>query len=240
MSERFGDLSGRDIRSSAVEEAASPPDRTIILIDSHLLRRDCLAALFSGRPVGTSVAVASSVAEAAERGFEDVGLVVFSADEGADHDGTMEAVEQIAAFAPEVPVVLISSVDHLDAPSRLRLFQMGVRAVLSARSTAAHTALAALNLVAAGGSYFPENLTTQPEAEASSREMLTSRQSEVLRELRQGKPNKIIAYELGMSESTVKVHVRNLMRKLGATNRTQVVFKAADLVGSGERIRGAA
>ena len=40
------------------------------------------------------------------------------------------------------------------------------------------------------------------------------------------KPNKIIAYELGMAEATVKVHIRVLMRKLNAQNRTQVVLKA--------------
>jgi DNA-binding NarL/FixJ family response regulator len=48
--------------------------------------------------------------------------------------------------------------------------------------------------------------------------------------LQQGKANKIIAYELGMSESTVKVHVRNIMRKMGATNRTQVAYKAQSLL----------
>jgi DNA-binding NarL/FixJ family response regulator len=40
-----------------------------------------------------------------------------------------------------------------------------------------------------------------------------------------GKANKIIAHELGMCEGTVKVHVRNIMRKVGATNRTQAAFK---------------
>ncbi len=55
---------------------------------------------------------------------------------------------------------------------------------------------------------------------------LTSRQVAVLAHLRQGKPNKIIAHDLRMSESTVKVHIRNIMRKMGATNRTQAVYKA--------------
>jgi DNA-binding NarL/FixJ family response regulator len=50
------------------------------------------------------------------------------------------------------------------------------------------------------------------------------RQSQVLEGLRQGKQNKIIAYELGMCESTVKVHLRHIMRKLNARNRTQVVL----------------
>ncbi|MCB8878413.1 response regulator transcription factor [Acidisoma silvae] len=55
---------------------------------------------------------------------------------------------------------------------------------------------------------------------------LTRRQSEVFACIKQGKPNKTIAYELGMSESTVKVHVRNIMQNLGATNRTHAVFVA--------------
>jgi DNA-binding NarL/FixJ family response regulator len=58
---------------------------------------------------------------------------------------------------------------------------------------------------------------------------LTSRQINVLARLRQGKANKIIAHELQMSESTVKVHVRNIMRKMGATNRTQAVYNARQL-----------
>jgi DNA-binding NarL/FixJ family response regulator len=49
------------------------------------------------------------------------------------------------------------------------------------------------------------------------------RQQEVLRRLWMGKPNKTIAYELSMCESTVKVHIRNIMKKLHVTNRTQVV-----------------
>jgi DNA-binding NarL/FixJ family response regulator len=50
------------------------------------------------------------------------------------------------------------------------------------------------------------------------------RQAAVIEALRQGKPNKIIAYELEMRESTVKVHVRNIMKKLKARNRTEVAY----------------
>jgi DNA-binding NarL/FixJ family response regulator len=59
------------------------------------------------------------------------------------------------------------------------------------------------------------------------RPLLTPRQSEVLQRLREGKPNKVIARELNMTEATVKVHVRQIMRKFGATNRTQAVLCAA-------------
>ena len=53
---------------------------------------------------------------------------------------------------------------------------------------------------------------------------LTCRECDVVSKLRECKPNKIIAHELGMSISTVKVHIRNIMRKLGATNRMQVAL----------------
>ena len=50
------------------------------------------------------------------------------------------------------------------------------------------------------------------------------------RELRKGTPNKIIAYNLNMCESTVKVHVRNIMRKLNAKNRTEVAYFSNELM----------
>ena len=48
----------------------------------------------------------------------------------------------------------------------------------------------------------------------------------VLSRLHQGKANKIIAYKLGMSENTVKVHIHNIMRKTGAANHTQAVYNS--------------
>jgi DNA-binding NarL/FixJ family response regulator len=58
---------------------------------------------------------------------------------------------------------------------------------------------------------------------------LTPRQLEVLDRLREGKPNKLIARDLNMTEATVKVHVRQIMRKLGAANRTQAVLCAVGI-----------
>ena len=54
---------------------------------------------------------------------------------------------------------------------------------------------------------------------------LSERELEVARELRAGNSNKVIAYNLGVAESTVKVHVRHIMQKLNVTNRTQAVLK---------------
>jgi len=54
--------------------------------------------------------------------------------------------------------------------------------------------------------------------------MFTSRQAAVVDSLLKGKANKIIAYERNMCESTVKVHVRSIMKKLKARNRTEVAY----------------
>jgi DNA-binding NarL/FixJ family response regulator len=58
----------------------------------------------------------------------------------------------------------------------------------------------------------------------------TERQLDVARALQKGSANKTIAYDLDLCESTVKVHVRNIMRKLGATNRTQASFRLNQIV----------
>jgi DNA-binding NarL/FixJ family response regulator len=71
----------------------------------------------------------------------------------------------------------------------------------------------------------PESSVAVPETGP-----LTTRELAVLSLLRQGKANKIIAYELGISENTAKVHIRNILRKVGATNRTQAIYKSSQLL----------
>ena len=56
--------------------------------------------------------------------------------------------------------------------------------------------------------------------------LVTARELAVIRAIQKGKSNKVIAYELNMCESTVKVHVRNIMKKLKAKNRTEVAINA--------------
>ena len=65
-----------------------------------------------------------------------------------------------------------------------------------------------------------------PATTDSRLNVLTGREISVVRAIQQGKSNKVIAYELNMCLSTVKVHVRNVMRKMDARNRTDVAMKA--------------
>jgi len=67
------------------------------------------------------------------------------------------------------------------------------------------------------------------EVEISAKGRFTERQLDVIERLRKGESNKIIAYKLSMGECTVKVHVRNIMRKLKARNRTEIAFLTNDM-----------
>ena len=71
-----------------------------------------------------------------------------------------------------------------------------------------------------------KDLTSDHGNETLRYQNLTERERQVFAILRIGKSNKVIAYELGLQESTVKVHVRNIMQKFKATSRTHVVYLA--------------
>jgi DNA-binding NarL/FixJ family response regulator len=87
--------------------------------------------------------------------------------------------------------------------------------------------LSALQLVLAGGVYvpstIPRNSSNRSAPKTRKSGELTPRQSEVLARMIEGKSNKLIATELGMSEATVKVHVAALFRSLNVANRTQAI-----------------
>ncbi len=97
-----------------------------------------------------------------------------------------------------------------------------------------NVAVEAMRLVRAGGFYVPaSSLIASQKSHADHNgdepkpaSLFTTRQLAVIEALRKGKANKIIAYELNMRESTVKVHVRNIMKKLKARNRTEVAYLA--------------
>ena len=134
---------------------------------------------------------------------------------------------RVNELLPETPVAVLS--DYEDAESIREAFNLGVRGYIPT-SLASLVAVEAVRLICAGGTFAPTNsLLCQADHPRSSAgepaiEGFTHRQSQILDCLRRGMANKIIAYELDMCESTVKVHIRNIMKKLNATNRTQVAY----------------
>ena len=66
----------------------------------------------------------------------------------------------------------------------------------------------------------------EPKASAPGARSLSAREAEVLSSLMEGTPNKLIARKLHLTEATVKVHIKAILRKIGASNRTQAAMWA--------------
>jgi DNA-binding NarL/FixJ family response regulator len=148
-----------------------------------------------------------------------------------------------------LPLVFLS--DHEELEDILQAVRIGARGYIPSVFNPS-TVIQSLRLVMAGGAFIPhsalleitEKTTMFREEEyplgeeerpngakidLSILQTLTSRELEVFELVRQGKSNKIIAYELGMQESTVKVHMRKIMTKLKATNRTHAAFLGSQI-----------
>jgi DNA-binding NarL/FixJ family response regulator len=148
------------------------------------------------------------------------------------------ALELAKLHLPSALVVLLSDRDDID--DVVTALSFGVRGYIPT-SVGPQVTIAALRLIAAGGTFIPAHVfhltAGNPEIgsdnlhQLPSNEMaLTPRELSVFALLREGKPNKLIAAELKMQESTVKVHVRNIFKKLRVTNRTHAAFVANHII----------
>jgi DNA-binding NarL/FixJ family response regulator len=212
---------------------------SIVLIDRRSLTRQCLGQwLQDGSPDLHVVSVGSPgdlLNISASLG--DPHIIIFSI--GAASIGDREVLGMMTLLRchmSRIPLVILSDRDDID--DIVEAMGHGVRGYIPT-SLEPSEAAAALQYVAAGGTFVPASAmikfaqARQQESHRGPRdvgkrpfESLTPRESEVLARLRQGKPNKVIAYELQISEGTVKVFVRRILTKLHASNRTE----AASLV----------
>ncbi len=153
----------------------------------------------------------------------------------------LEALKKMHADCPEVPIIIISAV--FDKTILQKTFDSGVSGYVS-KSFPNSLIISAINLVLAGGMYIPpevlqmglrsasepvQNLLKDLQTDtgdSKENHILTPRQTEVLQCLAEGLSNKQIAYKLGLSEGTVKIHITLLMRALDVSNRLAAVREA--------------
>ncbi|MBU1312229.1 MAG: response regulator transcription factor [Gammaproteobacteria bacterium] len=144
---------------------------------------------------------------------------------------------QLRKTFPALPIVVISASEELDVIRRVMAF--GASAYVPKSANPADIS-AALNAVLAGELWVPHNIKKQvlEHSDQAAEEdldlaakvaQLTAQQYKVLYYLTEGWLNKQIAYDLHISEATVKAHITAIFRKLGVTNRTQVVIQAQRL-----------
>jgi DNA-binding NarL/FixJ family response regulator len=182
-------------------------------------------------------------AEALPDSDGDLNLVIlYIRSAGVNNNWVQEQLQLIKAQRPEMPVILLS--DRDDADDVIDALNCGVRGYIPT-SIAVKVAIAALSLVEAGGTYVPadvlrdQGLATGSNGNAaheSGELSLTSRELAVIDLLRQGNANKVIAIKLNIHESTVKVHVRNILKKLHVSNRTHAATVANRLLANPDLI----
>jgi DNA-binding NarL/FixJ family response regulator len=209
---------------------------TIVYVDARSLTRECIGRFLSQHLEEFEVRLLDplSIDELdAERGAARA-VILNVGGEPASAETTASLAREIAARLPGVPQILLS--DHEDPGSVADAFALGVKGYIPT-SLAALVAIEVVRLICAGGSFAPASallLGSRQSAPPSRPEPaggspagppvhFTQRQLQILDRLHHGLPNKLIAHELAMSENTVKVHIRTIMKKLRATNRTQVV-----------------
>ncbi len=144
--------------------------------------------------------------------------------------GGFAALDTLSQKYPALPIVVLSaSESRADMQGALDAGAMG----FIQKSATASVMLSALRLVLAGGVYVPPALVqtngVASVASAGDTAGLTPRQLDVLAYVIEGKANKVIAAELGLTKATVKAHITAVFKTLKVTNRTQAALAAERL-----------
>jgi DNA-binding NarL/FixJ family response regulator len=216
---------------------------SIVLIDRRPLTRQCLGRWLQDGLPDLRLVSAGSPADllSASGPPSEPNSIIFSIGGASVRDPeVLGKIDLLRRHMSRVPLILLSDRDDVD--EIVEAIEHGVRGYVPT-SLEPSEAAAALKCVAAGGTFVPASALikiaqdrqrgTTPRGandhlHADQFASLTPREGEVLARLRQGKPNKIIAHELAISESTVKVFVRQILMKLGASNRTEVASLVRD------------
>jgi two-component system, NarL family, nitrate/nitrite response regulator NarL len=206
----------------------------LLVVDDHPIVRDGLAALLGRLGPDTVVLQVGDAARALAMAVEHADLDIVILDIAMPGMDGLRALSEFGRVRPELPVIVISaSEDARDAREALAKGALGY----VPKSASQHTLLSAIRLVLDGDLYVPPLIlgetplspASDPRgAAAPAGSVLTRRQIDVLKQLSQGKSNKSIALEFGLSEKTVKAHVTAIFKALNVINRTQAAAAGRD------------
>ena len=190
----------------------------VFSVDDHPLLREGIAALVNSQTDMTLVAEASNGAEAIQifkQQQPDVTLLDLRLPD-------MSGIDVLIAIRSEFPEARIIMLTTFEGDVEIqRALQAGARGYLL-KNMPPSELLDVIRHVHAGKKRIPPEIASQL-LEHMSDEVLTEREIEVLREVANGNRNREIAERLFISEETVKVHIKHIMEKLGASDRTQAV-----------------
>jgi DNA-binding NarL/FixJ family response regulator len=201
----------------------------ILVIDDHPLIQEALKHVLTELDAALDLVQAedASDAHAALAAAPDTELIVL--DLTLPRSDGFELLSELRRDWPGIPLLVLSAThDRATVERALDLGAMG----FIPKTANTRVLIDALRLVLSGGVFVPPDCpgtgSARPRAVARAEDLgLTLRQSDVLRLLVQGKPNKLICRDLSLSEGTVKVHVSAILRALNVHTRTQVVIELA-------------
>jgi DNA-binding NarL/FixJ family response regulator len=230
-------LSEESCQSQRSSYSAGRKDTTLIaVVDEHSFTRECITGFLQELDDTLDfISFASSANCLRSTKLYDI-ILYCDRKANLNHDENKKSIE-LEPLVRVAPVILLSSVDHHDAIAKA--LEIGVRAFIAAASTTPRQVIEIIRLVKAGAIFVPASLYVQRVNGSDSTPPtngtceFSPRELKVLEQLMRGKANKTIAFELQMSESTVKVQIKSIMSKLSATNRTEVVCRAYHLAGIG-------
>jgi DNA-binding NarL/FixJ family response regulator len=200
----------------------------IHIADDHPLFRNALLSIIDVHFPGTQITEScdlESTLKALESG-DDVDLLLLDLHMPGSED--LFGLVSVRERHPSIPVVVISAREDIETISRCVGHGSSGYIPKSTAPNAIHQALAA---VIDGDTWVPESarnslrrVNDEELGLAAKIASLTPQQYRVLCFLKEGWLNKQIAYEIGVTEATVKAHITAIFRKLGVTNRTQAVI----------------
>ena len=193
----------------------------VLIVDDHPLLREGIAAVIGGEPDIVLVAEASNGREAVEAFRKHRPDVTLMDLQMPDMDG-VAATLAIRAEWPGARVVMLTTYGG-DAQA-MRALKAGASGYLL-KSMIRKDLLDAIRSVHAGQRRIPHEVAAELAAHATD-DALTPRELQVLEHVAAGKSNRVVAADLDVSEDTIKAHMKNIMSKLRANDRTHAVMIA--------------
>src|SRR5580704_8406744 len=190
----------------------------VLIVDDHALLRDGIAALIANQPDMELVAEASNGREAIEL-FRQHRPDVTLMDLQMPEMGGIDALSAIRGEFPEARIIVLTT--YAGDVQVFRAMKAGARAFLL-KGLLRKELLETIRAVHAGQKRLPPEIAAEI-AEHATDDTLTAREIDVLRLIAAGNANKEIAAQLSLTEETVKGHVKNILAKLGANDRTHAV-----------------
>jgi DNA-binding NarL/FixJ family response regulator len=210
-----------DALSVDTKSAAAVPIR-VLTVDGHALVRNGIAAVIREESDLSLVAEARNGQEALAlfRSYQpDVTVMELRMPDICGFD----VISAIRSESPQARVIVLST--YAGDVRTVRALRAGASAYLLKQSVVNSELVTAIRMVHAGKRYIPQEIATAM-AEHAGDVALTCREIEVLHLIATGRANKDVASALAISEGTVKAHMKNIMPKLGARDRTHAVMIA--------------